>query len=124
MIGTMQPKEMKDFYAKVLGKEPDWQDGNWCGWQIGGTHLTLGEHDQMGGKAKDPGRTMFNFETSDVRGEFDRIKDVAGLEIVKEPYNPGEASEMLIATLADPDGNYFQLMSPMPENPSSSKKES
>jgi len=30
-------------------------------------------------------------------------------EVVKEPYEMGK---LWIATLADPDGNYFQLMSP------------
>jgi len=32
---------------------------------------------------------------------------------VREPYNPGGAPDGLIATFEDPDGNYFQLMSPM-----------
>ena len=40
--------------------------------------------------------------------EFERIK-AAGAEVVKEPY---EIEGMWIATFADPDGNYFQLMSP------------
>ncbi len=34
--------------------------------------------------------------------------------VVRDPYNPGESADMgLIATFADPDDNYFQLMSPM-----------
>jgi len=34
---------------------------------------------------------------------------------VKEPYQMGEApgQDVAIATFADPDNNYFQLMSPM-----------
>jgi predicted enzyme related to lactoylglutathione lyase len=35
---------------------------------------------------------------------------------VQEPYRPDgmdDATQMWIATFADPDGNYFQLMSPM-----------
>jgi hypothetical protein len=33
----------------------------------------------------------------------------------REPYQPGPAGgEMWLGTLADPDGNYFQLASPMP----------
>jgi hypothetical protein len=34
---------------------------------------------------------------------------------VREPYQLGEDQNFRIATLADPDNNYFQLMSPMPE---------
>ena len=37
----------------------------------------------------------------------------AGAKAVQEPYHPGAASEMWVATIADPDDNYFQLMSPM-----------
>jgi predicted enzyme related to lactoylglutathione lyase len=50
-----------------------------------------------------------------VKGDFERLK-AAGAEVVREPYSPEgmpEGTEAWIATLADPDGNYFQLMSPM-----------
>jgi predicted enzyme related to lactoylglutathione lyase len=34
--------------------------------------------------------------------------------VVREPYDPsGGDGDMRIATFADPDGNYVQLMSPM-----------
>jgi predicted enzyme related to lactoylglutathione lyase len=61
-----------------------------------------------------PGRIMINFETPDVRAEFDRLKPL-GATVAQEPYQPGAAdSQMWLATMADPDGNYFQLASPMP----------
>ena len=41
--------------------------------------------------------------------EFDRIKGIEGTTVIKEPY---EIQSAWIATLADPDGNYFQLMNP------------
>ena len=52
---------------------------------------------------------MINFETSQVKEEFERIKALGGTEI-HAPYEMGIG---WIATLADPDGNYFQLMNPM-----------
>ena len=112
MLGSTQPKVLADFYEKVFEKAPDWQDGSWSGWQVGDTHITIGEHSEAKGKSKDPVRVMLNFETDDVQGEFDRISKIDGVEVIKEPYHPGEVEEMFIATLADPDGNYFQLMSP------------
>ena len=63
----------------------------------------------MGGKSKDPGRVMLNFETPQVKEEFDRIK-AFGAVVIRAPYEMGGG---WIATLADPDGNYFQLVSPM-----------
>ena len=55
-----------------------------------------------------------NFETKDVKEEFDRIKEL-GAHVIAEPYKMGEDSEGWIATFADPDGNYFQLMTPWEE---------
>lgn len=111
MIGTIQSAMLAEFYEKVFGKKADWQDGSWYGWQVGKTHLIIGEHSEVKGKAKEPQRMILNFETSDVKEEFKRIKK-AGAKVIKEPYNLGEAKGMLIATFADPDGNFFQLMTP------------
>ena len=63
----------------------------------------------MGGRAKDPGRIMFNFETTQVKEGFERIKAVGGT-VIRNPY---EMEGGWIATLAAPDGNYFQLVTPM-----------
>jgi predicted enzyme related to lactoylglutathione lyase len=114
MIGSSDPKALAEFYAKVLGKEADWNDGSWYGFQIGSTHLTIGEHSEVKGKSKEPQRIILNLETKEVEKEFERIKK-EGAEIIKDPYNLGEAEGMQIATFADPDGNYFQLMSPWEE---------
>ncbi len=112
MIGTKQSKAMVAFYEKVLGKPADMTDdeSGFFGWQTGGTYFAILNHSEMGGKTKDPGRIMLNFETSQVKEEFDRIKGL-GATVVQAPYQMGEG---LIATLADPDGNYFQLFTPMP----------
>jgi predicted enzyme related to lactoylglutathione lyase len=52
-----------------------------------------------------------NIETADVHAEFAKLK-AAGAIVIREPYEfegmPGSA----IATLADPDDNYFQLTTP------------
>ena len=83
-------------------------EGGWHGWVVGSTFFSVGEYSEMKGEAKDPGRIMFNFETKEVKEEFERIKTL-GAKVIKEPYTMGEA---WIATFADPDGNYFQLMTP------------
>ena len=44
--------------------------------------------------------------------EFERIKKL-GAAVVAEPYPPAEDPKMMIATFADPDNNYFQLVTPM-----------
>jgi predicted enzyme related to lactoylglutathione lyase len=108
MVGTAQPKALSEFYQKVFGKPADMAEAGWNGWQLGSTYLYVGEHSEVKGKAKEPQRIFFNLETSQVREEFIRIKGV-GAEVIKEPY---EMEGMWICTFADPDGNYFQLMTP------------
>ena len=111
MIGTKQLKVMASFYEKVIGKLPDMSDNEngFIGWQVGSGYLGVLEHSEMGGATKDPGRVLLNFETTEIQPEFERIK-ASGARVVKAPYKIGEG---WIATLADPDGNYFQLMTPM-----------
>jgi predicted enzyme related to lactoylglutathione lyase len=111
MIGTKQSKELSAFYEKVLGKPADMVDkeNGFFGWQVGNGYIGVLEHSEMGGKTKDPGRLMINFETAQVKEEFARIKAI-GAAVIHEPYEMGNG---WLATLADPDGNYFQLMTPM-----------
>lgn len=111
MIGTTQPEVLAAFYEKVFGKPADMVDGanGFWGWQLGGGFLGILNHSEMGGNTKDPGRIMVNYETTQVKEEFERIKSL-GATIVHEPYGMENG---YIATLADPDGNYFQLMNPM-----------
>ena len=118
LLGSAKPKALIDFYQKVFDRPPDWSDGGWSGWQIGNTHLTIGEHSEVKGQAKEPQRIIMNFETKQVKQEFSRIKKF-GAKVIKEPYEMSDPSksisrgmDMWIATFADPDGNYFQLMSP------------
>ncbi len=112
MIGTKQLKALADFYAGVLGKPADMADeqNGFYGWQAGTAYFSVLEHSEMGGRAKDPGRVLINFETPQVKEEFARIKAL-GAGVIREPYEMGGG---WIATLADPDGNYFQLVTPMP----------
>lgn len=108
MIGSMQPEKMAEFYKKVFGKKPEMEEGGYSGWLVGSCFFTVGHHSKMKGKTKDPGRVMFNLETNKVKEEFIRIKKL-GAQVIKEPYQMESA---WICTLADPDGNFFQLMSP------------
>jgi len=108
MIGTSDVKTLASFYEKVFGKPADMVEGDYHGWLVGKCFFTVGSHSEVKGKSKEPARMLFNFETKEVKEEFERIKQL-GATVVKEPYEMGGA---WIATLADPDGNYFQLMTP------------
>jgi predicted enzyme related to lactoylglutathione lyase len=114
LIGSENPQGLADYYLKLFGK-PAFEDNDFHSWQIGTGWLTVGPHDQVKGKNSDPGRLIWNIESSDVKGDFEKLK-AAGATLVREPYQPGgppDMPEMWIATFSDPDNNYFQLVSSM-----------
>jgi predicted enzyme related to lactoylglutathione lyase len=111
LIGSEDPQRLTEYYTKLFGK-PAWDNGGFSGWQVGGGWITVGPHDQVRGKNVHPGRLIWNIETPDVKGDFDRLT-AAGAAVIREPYQAGEVEGMMIATLSDPDDNYFQLVSPM-----------
>lgn len=112
LIGSEDPQRLVDYYTKLFG-EPTWSDGGYTGWLIGSGAVTVGPHDQVHGKNAEPGRIIWNIESADVKADFERFT-AAGATVIREPYGFGEdADQAQIATLADPDGNYFQLNSPM-----------
>ena len=111
LIGSADPGQLVDYYTKLFG-EPAMSDGGYTGWQLGSGFVTVGPHSEVSGKNPQPGRLIWNIETADVKGVFERLK-AAGAIVVREPYGFEGYPDSLIATLADPDDNYFQLMTPM-----------
>ncbi len=112
LIGSEDPRRLADYYTRLFG-EPAWDMQGYVGWQLGSGFVTVGAHSEVTGKSVHPGRIIWNIESADVRGDFQRFVD-AGAIVVREPYTmEGDETGGLIATFADPDDNYFQLMSPM-----------
>ena len=113
LIGSDNPKALVDYYTKLLG-EPVMSDDSYTGWAIGSGFIAVGAHSEVHGRNTTPGRLIWNISTPDVQEVFATFK-AAGAIVVTEPY----AFEMegfpttWIATLEDPDGNYFQLMTPV-----------
>lgn len=113
LLSSEDHKKLAEFYGKVFDKKPEMEDDTYVGFLVGSCFFSIGAHDKVTGKSPNPDRILFNFETEDVKGEFARIKDIEGIQVIKAPYKVGEdMGEFWIATLADPDGNYFQLVTP------------
>ena len=60
MIGTAQSKVLAEFYEKVFGRPPDMSEGEWYMWQSGNCALSVGEHSEVKGQAKEPSRIMWS----------------------------------------------------------------
>ena len=111
LIGSEDPARLAGYYEKLFGK-PTWDDGGYTTWLLGGGAVSVGPHSEVHGRNPQPGRLIWNIETNDVQGDFERFK-AAGATVIREPYGFEEAPGALIATFADPDDNYFQLTTPM-----------
>ena len=111
LIGSADPARLVEYYTRVLG-EPSMVDNGYTGWLLGSGFVTVGPHSEVTGSNTQPGRLIWNIESNDVQGDFDRMKAAGGI-VIAEPYGFEGVPGSSIATFADPDGNYFQLMSPM-----------
>ncbi len=111
IVFSKDPQKLADFYQRIFQRNPDWTEGGYYGFMVGKGLIFFGPHGKVQGKNANPERIMLNFETRDVEGEFERIKNL-GASAIAEPYHPAEDPKGMIATFADPDGNYFQLMTP------------
>jgi predicted enzyme related to lactoylglutathione lyase len=112
LIGSAQPEALAAFYRKALDKEPEFAQGGYSGWQVGAAQLVVGPHSEVAAQAKEPQRVLVNFETNDVQAEFARIAGI-GAKVIKEPYQMEGMGPNWICTLADPDGNFLQITTPM-----------
>jgi len=109
IVTSENPAKLIEFYKAVFQKDkPDWTGGSYSGFELENEAFVIGPHDKVKGKNPQPGRIMINFETENVKKEYDRMVELGAKSIAK-PYQPGEEDRMWLATLEDPDGNYIQL---------------
>jgi predicted enzyme related to lactoylglutathione lyase len=113
-ISSESPKELGAFYQKILGIDPELQTDGETILMVSGVRLVIQSHDQVRGKNSHPERLFLDLLVQDIEAEFKRIVAL-GAAVVQEPYSfDEEGMNLMFATLADPDGNYFQLMSVTP----------
>ena len=84
LIGSDDAERLAAYYTKLLGA-PAFSDGGYTAGQVGSGWVTVGPHSEVTGSNAMPGRLIWNIVTTDVQGEFDRMK-AAGATVVTEPY--------------------------------------
>ena len=110
LIGSDNAARLTEYYTKVLGA-PTMSEEGYTTWVLGKGGVTVAAHSEVHGSNGQPGRFIWNIESNDVQGDFNRMRD-AGAIVVREPYEFEGMAGTWIATLADPDNNYFQLTTP------------
>lgn len=71
-----------------------------------GPQLLIGDHSELNGPAREPQRQIPALLTTDIRGDFERLK-AKGVEFTGEPEGIGP---VMVVTLRDPDGNLVNLV--------------
>ena len=113
VVSAEDPTKLFEFYRKLFG-DPLWEGPTFKVYPAGKGAIAIGPDDRLHGEPKEPMRVMFNLETDDLEGEFERVKGL-GAKVVAEPAPPSDDPGIRMATFADPDGNYFQVHTPTPE---------
>jgi predicted enzyme related to lactoylglutathione lyase len=111
LVGSADPARLVDYYTGLFG-DPGMTDGGYTGWMLGEAWLVVGPHSEVSGRNGQPGRLIWNLESQDVPADAARLA-AAGAIVVAAPYEMGGQAGAWIATFADLDDNYFQLMAPM-----------
>ena len=112
LIGSEDPP-VSPTTTRSSSASPPASDGGYTVWHVG-QRRGHGWTPQRGVAVANPqpGRLIWNIESDDVQGDFERFK-AAGAIVIREPYGFEGEPDSLIATFADPDDNYFQLTTPM-----------
>lgn len=118
LIGTKDAKKLAQFYRETLGlkqtMEMEMGDKGEVGFSFdlgGAVGLYIMDHSKVNGKNELPDRIMFNLEVDDIEEEFARLKK-SGVKVIQGIYHIQDYGQ--VATLADTDGNYFQLVQTKP----------
>jgi len=102
LIGSSQPDVMKDWYRRAFGVK----ENDMGAFDFGGFQLFIETHSEVGGPTKEPARIIVNMNVDDCRSIEAQLKEqnVRWMRAVEQmPFG-------LIGTVADPDGNYLQII--------------
>jgi len=96
---------VKEWYTKVLGRPPYFDQPYYVGFDVAGFELGL-----VPDAKPVPGGVIAAWGVKDAKAEFARLLEL-GAQSVEEPREVGEG--IIVATVADPFGNHFGII----ENP-------
>lgn len=114
LLFSEKAKKLAKFYREVVGLKQSYEaefgenNEELFGFKIGkGPELVVMDHSKVKGKNKNPERIIFNLEVDDIKKEAGRLTR-AKVKKMQDIYHVEGYG--YIATFADVDGNYFQLV--------------
>ncbi len=107
ILWTDDVERLAAFYMDALGLTPHSVRPDFVAFSFGETRLSIGRHDGVSGKARDPYRVMVNLAVTDIQQVYTRLQD-KGVSFIRPPEL--ERWGGWVATFQDPDGNILQLL--------------
>ncbi len=102
LVGSSNVDTMKDWYRRAF----DVTENEMGAFEFGTVQFFVEEHSEVSGPAKEPARVVINLNVDDCRS-IERHLEGMGVTWVRKveqmPFG-------LIGTVADPDGNYVQII--------------
>lgn len=103
LLGSSNVEEMKTWYRNAF---PEAKENEMGAFVFGNTQLFIETHSEVSGPTKEPARAIFNLDVDDCRAVESHLK----AQDVKWVREVEQESFGLIGTVADPDGNYVQII--------------
>ena len=97
----------KDWYARVLGFQPYFDQPFYVGFNVGGYELGLVPHEGNSLRSSGPGNATPYWGVDDVQKAFDNLL-AAGASPQENPQDVG--GDIVVATVLDPWGNPFGII--------------
>jgi len=102
LVGSSQVDAMKDWYRRAF----DVTENEMGAFQFGNVQFFIEEHSDVSGATKEPARVIVNLDVDDCRAFESRLEQMGATWVRKVEQMPFG----LIGTVADPDGNYVQII--------------
>ncbi len=107
ILWTKDVERLAGFYRDILGLTVHSVRQDFVAFEVGDRRLSIGWHDEVPGKARDPFRVMVNLGVQNIHEVYARLRgeDVAFIRPPEQEHWGG-----WVATFRDPDGNILQLL--------------
>ena len=102
LVGSSNVDQMKDWYRRAF----DTKENDMGAFQFGNVQFFVETHSEVSGPTKEPARMIINLDVDDARALEAHLNAVGATWV-----RPVEQETFgLIGTVADPDGNYVQII--------------
>jgi predicted enzyme related to lactoylglutathione lyase len=102
LVGSSNVEQMKEWYRNAFSTK----ENDMGAFEFGPVQFFIETHSEVEGPAKDPARVIINLNVDDARALEAHLKELGATwvrPVEQEPFG-------LIGTVADPDGNYVQII--------------